>query len=65
MNGWLCKALAKGACGRWEGSFPRYVWYKKESVVYEARLVNSEAGDYKGYPLNEDEWPPNLSTIYE
>ena len=66
VNGWLREALARGTFGGyWEGNFPRYVWYKSGNIVYEARLVNSEAGEYKGYPLDEDEWPPNLLTNYE
>jgi hypothetical protein len=51
-----------GAVGFWEGAFPRYVWYNHEGTVYEARLVNHETGEYKGYPLAADEWPPGLIT---
>ena len=29
-------------------------------IVYEARLVNQGNGQYKGYPLNPEEWPENL-----
>ncbi len=48
-----------------EGRFPRYVWYKDGSTVYEGRLVNQETGEYKGYPLDEEEWPPGIETLYE
>mgnify|MGYP000700245894 CR=1 FL=1 len=48
-----------------EGSFPRYAWFKNEGVVYEARLINRELGQYKGYPLNDDEWPAELGSYYE
>ena len=65
VRGWLCSAIRKGATGTpWEGEFPRYVWYKRDETVFEGRLVNREAGTYKGYPLNEDEWPPGIEVIY-
>jgi hypothetical protein len=40
-----------------EGGFPRYVWHREGDTMYEARLVNSSLGQYKGYPLHPDEWP--------
>jgi len=62
---WLGEAMRRGAVGeRWEGDFPRYVWYKDADTVYEGRLVNRELGWYKGYPLARDEWPPGLEDIY-
>lgn len=61
MTRWLRQAVAKGDIGApWEGSYPRYAWYKDRDTVYEARLVNQTLGEYKGYPLNEDEWPEFL-----
>jgi hypothetical protein len=63
---WLRTAIGKGAVGRlWEGDFPRYVWYKDGNVVYEGRLINHELGEYKGYPLEQNEWPPEISRLYE
>lgn len=63
---WLRQAIERGAVGGVrEGDFPRYAWYKEGSIVYEARLVNRELGEYKGYPLNETEWPDGLDSIYE
>jgi hypothetical protein len=32
-------------------------FYQDGDTVYEGRLVNREQGQYKGYPLGEDEWP--------
>lgn len=58
---WLRTALIRGAVGApWEGSFPRYAWFRQGETVYEARLVNHEKGEYKGYPLGPDEWPKGL-----
>lgn len=58
VKGWLAEAMLNGRIGEpWEGDFPRYVWYQDGDVVYEGRLVNREQGQYKGYPLVEDEWP--------
>lgn len=62
---WLRHAIRLGAVGApWEGRFPRYVWYKHDGVVYESRLVNKDDGSYKGYPLEDDEWPPGIDTKY-
>jgi len=56
---WLRSALlSKRFGGAWEGDFPRYVWYRvSASEVYEARLINRSAGEYKGYPLELDQIP--------
>lgn len=66
VTAWLKEAVQRGAVGGlWEGNFPRYVWYKDEEVVYEGRLVNQGQGTYKGYPLNQDEWPQGITDYYE
>jgi hypothetical protein len=62
LTKWLRTSIAAGRIGApWEGDFPRYVWYPHDEVMYEARLVNQELGQYKGYPLQADEWPEGLS----
>ena len=62
---WLCRAIRAGLVGApWEGEFPRYVWYKHEETVFEGRLVNRETGEYKGYPLNRDEWPHGIEEFH-
>lgn len=61
ITGWLCSAIRAGSTGApWDGDFPRYVWHKEDATVFEARLTNRGNGEYKGYPLNEDEWPPHM-----
>ena len=58
-------ASRRGAIGApWEGEFPRYVWYKHDDTVFEARLLNRETGSYKGYPLDENEWPNGIERVY-
>jgi hypothetical protein len=58
---WLRQAIRGGIVSEFvEGDFPRYVWHREGDVVYEARLVNAVAGEYKGYPLNADEWPTGV-----
>jgi hypothetical protein len=58
LTSWLRTAIRNGKVSElFEGDFPRYVWHREGVVVYEARLVNSAEGHYKGYPLNADEWP--------
>lgn len=58
---WLRSAILSGQIGSpVEGEFPRYVWYRHNDTLYEGRLVNKESGQYKGYPLGEDEGPQNI-----
>lgn len=62
LTKWLRASIAAGRIGApWEGDFPRYVWHPRDEVIYEARLVNQELGQYKGYPLEDSEWPEGLS----
>lgn len=65
VSEWLRTAIRRGAVGApWEAGFPRYVWFKRDDVVFEGRLVNREQGTYKGYPLNRQEWPPDIEDVY-
>lgn len=65
VESWLRDAIRRGAVNeRWEGRFPRYVWYKDGEQVYEGRLVNRGNGQYKGYPLERSEWPPGIEDVY-
>lgn len=43
----------------------RMAWRRLDDVVYEARLVNRELGQYKGYPLDRSEWPEKLNEVSE
>jgi hypothetical protein len=61
LTSWVRAGIDAGRVGPpWEGRFPRYVWREVEGVVYEARLVNRESGEYKGYPLEDFERPEGL-----
>ena len=65
VNEWLRSAIRRGAISAdSSGEFPRYVWHKEEDTVFEARLVNRGNGSYKGYPINEDEWPRGIEQLY-
>ena len=58
LSEWLRAGIVTGDIGApWEGRYPRYVWYRREGTYYEGRLVNSELGEYKGYPLTAAEIP--------
>lgn len=58
LTAWLREAIAaRQFGGPWEGDFPRYVWFRRSSRCFEARLSNREQGVYKGYPLKPDEIP--------
>ncbi len=61
LTKWLRKGLVDGNVGApWEGDFPRYVWHLHGGRWYEARLVNRESGEYKGYPIDVEELPKGL-----
>ncbi len=40
-----------------ERGFPKYVWGWLREQLYEARHINGPAGTYKGYPIEEVEYP--------
>jgi hypothetical protein len=59
LTQWLRAGITRGNVGApWDASFPRYVWYRVDGITYEARLINSESGEYKGWPLRDEESPP-------
>jgi hypothetical protein len=61
LTRWLRNAIRAGVVSEFaENGFPRYVWHRDGQTVFEARLVNSGSGEYKGYALNKDEWPAGL-----
>jgi len=66
LNEWLRAAVQSGAYSEYhEGGFPRYVWHKEGEIIFEGRLVNRGLGQYKGYPLEEDEWVEGLDELHE
>ena len=42
---------------RFEQGFPKYAWGWLGGHLYEARHINGPAGTYKGYRLDEPEYP--------
>lgn len=63
ITGWLAEAIRKGnISAAFDSDFPRYVWARPEGEEcwYEARLTNEVNGEYKGYPLNDDETPSGV-----
>jgi hypothetical protein len=63
---WLRTAVRQRAVSAtMDGEFPRYVWYWQQGIAYEARVTNRERGQYKGYPLNRDEWPADIRLLFE
>ena len=62
---WLRSAIRRGAVGApWEGGFPRYAWHMEGDTVFEGRLTNKVLGEYKGYPLERDEWPRGIEDMH-
>ncbi len=61
ITAWLRDAIRAGrVSSQWEGEFPRYVWHIRGGTCYEGRLINRESGEYKGYPLEDAEWPQGI-----
>jgi len=61
LTAWLRQAIGEGSIGGLtEGGFPCYVWYRDGDRMFEGRLTNHVTGDYKGYPINWDEFPEEL-----
>lgn len=55
---WLREAIGNGnVSAAFEGDFPRYAWARVDGACYEARLSNSGLGEYKGYPILDQEAP--------
>ncbi len=54
---WVREAIKAGQVEFLEGGgdFPRYVWYEADGRGWEGRCVNAGTGDYKGWPMEEDE----------
>ncbi len=59
ITDWLKQGLRDGNVSAYRdaGGYPRYVWGKHLDRWFEARLVNSEQGTYKGYPILDEEVP--------
>jgi len=57
-TGWVRCALRAGQLRFYEGDkdFPNHIWYKEESGrLWFGRCVNGIQGQYKGWPIQEDE----------
>ena len=40
---------------RGDKDFPKHVWYESDDQVWYGRCTNSVSGDYKGWPISEEE----------
>lgn len=61
LTEWLKSSIRAGHIGGpIEGRFPRYVWRRDNDRWFAGRLTNQTLGQYKGYPITEDEVPPEL-----
>jgi len=60
LTEWLREAIQERRFGGlWENGDPRYAWTRKHDIVFEARLINSGSGEYKGYPLSARDGIPD------
>lgn len=62
ITAWLREGILAGHVSAYmdHGRFPRYVWSRIDDQWFEARVVNSEQGTYKGYPVTESDIPRAL-----
>jgi hypothetical protein len=64
LTEWLRLAIKAGQVGGLlEGDFPRYVWHQEGNQWFEGRLTNRTLGEYKGYPIDQEELPAQLSRM--
>jgi len=56
---WVRAAIRAGNFRKadWQGGLPRHIWYRDEQGNYwRGFLTNAGAGEYKGWPITEEEW---------
>lgn len=54
---WVKRAIERGSYVFLEGDrdFPKHIWYEENGKGWFGFCLNSMAGEYKGWPLEEDE----------
>lgn len=54
---WVREAIKRGQYEFFEGDkdFPKHIWYEADGVGWFGFCINSILGEYKGWPLEEDE----------
>lgn len=70
-TGWVRTAISAGQFDRtdWRNGFPRRVWYRDDNgQIWYGFLTNQGAGpssaaQYKGWPIDEDEWREIFSGV--
>lgn len=63
---WLKQTVLAGAIdSRYNGGYPKHVWYMHEGIMYEAKLDQKLSGSYHGNPLKDPKfWPRGYERIY-
>ena len=56
-TGWVREAIVAGQYRfvQSDKRFPRNVWFEADGVIWFGFCFNSEAGQYKGWPISEEE----------
>jgi hypothetical protein len=57
-TGWVQDAIRRGQFRFVDGDrqFPKHIWYEADGQGWFGFCVNSAAGQYKGWPMNEEEY---------
>ena len=55
---WVRSAIASGQYRFYEGDqdFPKKIWHRADGRIWYGLCVNQGQGEYKGWPIEEQEW---------
>lgn len=56
-TGWVRQAIADGNCKFPQGEkrYPKKIWIEADDTIWVGLCINSELGQYKGWPSNKEE----------
>ena len=56
-TGWVREALIRGQFKFVEADqhFPKKVWFRADGKIWYGFCINTQSGQYKGWPINEEE----------
>ena len=56
-TGWVRSAITAGQClfSQEDKNFPKWIWHEADGQIWMGYLVNDGLGQYKGWPIDEDE----------
>lgn len=54
---WVRRAIMMDQCkfSQADKDYPKKIWYEEDGQIWFGRCINSQAGQYKGWPIDEEE----------